>query len=468
MLNTLRIATRTAALTAAIVLSAGLAACDDNSTIGNSIVEDEVQVMIDSTFTITGHTVDVDSVRSRTIVQILGQVDVPGYGTLRSDVWTQFMPALALDTVGITVNDIDSLKLVMVYESTAFTGDSIAPMGIQAFRLTKDLPTPIFSNFNPEDYYDAAHPLGQTIYSLANRDVDDPTNSGTRAVQMTLPRELAVDLYQSYLDNPANFASPTLFSKNVFKGLYLKSSYGSGRLLRVSQTYMSMFYHKTEKLSGTTTDTTYVKMGNYFAVTPEIVSNNTITLKAAQNIDAELQKGSTLIMAPIGSDAEIVFPAKEIISKYRTSIAKGLGVINNLTMTLAVDKIDGDNVTPPPYLLLVLKSEKEKFFADNNVANNKTSFYAAYDGSVQGYTFSGLREYLLDLMEKDQVTDEDVTFILTPVTVNSETSSSGYYYYSSTSTVTSIVPFVTYPVAAKLNYEKTKIKFVYSKQTINN
>lgn len=463
MFSNLRTVTRLAA-TAAIGTAVCFASCGDDSTIGQSIAQDEIQVFIDSTFTLTGHTVENGSVRSRTIVQILGNVNLPGYGYLSSDVVTQFMPAISLDTTGVKIENIDSLRLVLAYEPSAYTGDSLPPMGIEAYRLTKDLPQPIFSDFNPQGYYDEANPLGSAVYSIAQA---NDTSKTARYIYVNLPRSLAVELYQSYLDNPTSFSSPATFSDRIFKGIYLRTSYGSGRVLRVAKTYMSMFYHTVGKVEGTDRDTTYNQVGNYFAVTPEIISNNNMRLNKAESIDSDIEQGQTLIVAPVGTDAEVVFPGREIISKYRESIKKGLGVINSLSMTLQVNKVTDDaNVSVPPFLLLVLKKEKEQFFADNKIADNKTSFYAARNAD-NTYNFSNMRQYILDLLEKDQITDEDVTFIVTPVTVNTETSSGGYYGSTST-TVTGIVPFVSYPAMAKVDFKNTKITLVYSRQTINN
>jgi hypothetical protein len=95
-----------------------------------------------------------------------------------------------------------------------------------------------------------------------------------------------------------------------------------------------------------------------------------------------------------------------------------------------------------------------------------TSFYAAYDSTTKSYSFTGLRGYLLDLMAKDEITDEDLTFTLTPVDVETETTTSSYYS-TGTTYVTAINPYVEKPAMAKLLLDKAKIWFVYSKQTIN-
>lgn len=455
--------------TVALAAAGMLVSCNDDSTIGKETVSDNVEVIIDSSFVLTGHSIENNDVRSRTITQLLGNIQATGFGSLSSDIVTQFMPAIRIDSTLTSADNIDSLQLTMAFESTAFTGDSIVPMGVQVYRLTKDLPSPIYSNFDPTGYYNPAQPIGSTVYNLSwNSLSSDEMSSGNRTVRVNLPVELGRDLFNAYKANPSTFASPELFAKNVFKGLYIRTSFGSGRIIRVAKTLMNIHYHYTTKYTNALKqerDTTLYLSGSYFAVTPEIISNNNIRLSLAKDVTDMVSNGSTVIAAPCGLDAEIVFPARKIIESYRNNITN-LGVINNLSMRLAVESIDNKyEFTPPPNLLMVLKKDKDKFFAENKIADNKTSFVGGYESSTNSYNFSGLRDYLLSLMDKEKIEDEDVTFVLTPVTVNTETQTD--YYYGTTSTVvTAVIPFISYPVLAKIDYSKTKITLTYTKQTI--
>ena len=127
-------------------------------------------------------------------------------------------------------------------------------------------------------------------------------------------------------------------------------------------------------------------------------------------------------------------------------------------MTIPADTLSNpEGIGAPPYALLVLASKKDEFFASNQLPDNKTSFYAAYNTDKHCYTFASMRKYLLDLLEKDEITAEvDVLF---------ETTGSSYWDYSSTESA--IVPYVQGPAMAKISLEKTKISFTYSNQTIN-
>lgn len=120
----------------------------------------------------------------------------------------------------------------------------------------------------------------------------------------------------------------------------------------------------------------------------------------------------------------------------------------------------------PPYVLMVLKKDRDAFFAENKLPDNKTSFYATYNSSTQTYNFASMRSYLLEMIEKEELEDSDCLFSLIPVQVNFENTSSGNYYYGSTSQVeTEVLPYLTSPVAAVVRLEDAKIKFTYSLQS---
>ena len=158
ILNAIRI-TAAASMAAVMIIS-----CDDSANVGSSLVKDESEVVIASDFTISGHTVSNPKVPSRTATQVLGRIKADDYGVFSSDFVTQFMPSATIDTEKMTRQNIDSLKLLMFVPKGSLVGDSLAPMGLEVYRLNKQLTAPIFSNFNPEDYYNPADKLGEKIY----------------------------------------------------------------------------------------------------------------------------------------------------------------------------------------------------------------------------------------------------------------------------------------------------------------
>ncbi|MDE5838009.1 MAG: DUF4270 domain-containing protein, partial [Paramuribaculum sp.] len=132
-------------LATVIIAAIALTACqDDTTTVGSSLITEQTVITIDSAFTVSGSTVLEPVVQSRTITQLLGCLDAKEFGTFKSDFVCQFLPSLSLETEGVSVEDIDSAKLIMFMVPGDFTGDSLVPMGIEVYPLTKQLPYPIF------------------------------------------------------------------------------------------------------------------------------------------------------------------------------------------------------------------------------------------------------------------------------------------------------------------------------------
>lgn len=446
------------------VLMAGLVSCQDTtSNVGSSLVEDDVEIIVATSFTLEGQSVINDRVQSRTTTQLIGRLEAKGFGNLSSEVVTQFMPGLVLDTDNFTENEIDSVKLVMQMSKGAFTGDSLVPMGLKVYPLTHVLENPIYSDFHPSDYYDAADLWGSTVYSASAIGESDSIRAlSTRNIEVMLPLDFGKRLYRQYVDNPSTFSTPSTFAQ-WFPGLYISNSFGRGRVTRIDKTYITMFYHVDGVSEATGNDTIYRYANTLLAVTPEIITNNDIAYDIDSRLKTRVADGQSLIVAPVGYDVEVRFPGREIVDYYRSS-GSGIALVNALSMEIPVEAIDNDyGIEPPQTILMVKKSEVDNFFATNSIYDNVNSFVATYDSSTGSYTFSDMRNYILKLLEKEKITDDDVDFVLTPVNIVTETSSS---YYSTSSVVTSVAPYITMPVMGRLMLDKAEIKFTFSKQSV--
>lgn len=450
------------------IVAAGLLTACENTTqdIGSSLIQAESEVVIHNEFSIEGHSTPNAAIESRTIVQLLGDISAEGYGNFSSDFVCQFMPASKLVTEGVTVNDIDSMKLILSYSNGGYVGDSIAPMGLEVFPLNRQLPSPIFSTFNPEDYCDVnAAPLASKIYvGNAQGENDSIQALSYREIKVDLPVSLARALFTLYLDNPEAYSFPTEFAKH-FPGLYVRNSFGAGRVTQIEQTSMVIYYHTTSEDSEGK-EVINRQTGNYFMVTPEVISNNNISFAIAPDLQAKIDAGENIIVAPVGRDVEITFPIRDVIDYYVDNCGP-LSVVNTLTMTIPVEEIENNyGIGVPQSLLMVISSEKEDFFLNNSLNDDKTSFIATYSEASKGYVFSGMRNYFLAMLEKynaeGKIDMDDATFTLTPVTLTTESTSNGY----TTSTyVSAITPYIGKPVMTKLNLDKADITFQFSKQS---
>lgn len=455
--------------------------CDDTVTeAGSTLVEDEIQIINDSTFTVAATSDPNNSVRCHTILQLLGRLSAEGYGEFSSDIVCQYMPAASIDTLGVTIDDIDSVKLLLTMYKGGFVGDSVAPMGLTVYPLTKQLPSILASSFDPKDYYDPSSPIASTAYSAVINGYDDVTGTDSEGsvykhILVDLPIEIGRKLYQLYVDSPETLATPQAFAK-WFPGLYIANSFGSGRVTRISGNAINVYYHGTYHIDDEDNprDTVVSHIGSYMAVTPEVLTNNNISYSMAPSLNTMVRNGESILVGPLGYDVEFTFPTREILKRYQAQ-AGDLAIVNSLSFQLPASEISNNyGINPPPYILMVKKSEKSKFFSALNVNDNLSSFYATYDSTTGCYYFSSMLNYINEIIKKGYVEAEDEEFVICPVNVSyyaSSSSSSSYYSYyygysTSSTTISSISAYVTEPVMAKLDFDKAKIIFSFSKQTL--
>ncbi|MCH5326582.1 MAG: DUF4270 family protein [Duncaniella sp.] len=464
-----------------VVLAAVIACNDETPAPGSSLVEGQVEIVVDSLFTIDGIPDATGSVRSRTTLQLLGRYSARGFGQFESDIVCQYMPASAIDTANVKAEYIDSVKLCLTMYRDGFAGDSTAPMGLSVYPLIKQLPSPIFSDFDPTGYFDPS-PIGSTSYSALIGGYPflgvDTEGAIYKDIYVDLPVEIGRQLYNKYITEPEVFNSPTAFAK-WFPGLYIANTFGSGRVTRFSSNTIDVYYHASYEIGEgeEKRDTIIPLIATYLGVTPEVITNNNIKFDIAPELKSRAEQGEPILVGPLGYEVEFKFPAREILERYNSQSGP-LAIVNGLSFFLPAKDISNDyGLTPPPYVLLIKKSEKEKFFADGKINDDKTSFYAAYSALLGGYTFSSMLDYINDIIDRGEVTADDEEFVICPVLVSyySSNNSSNYYYgYSyyygsagtSTLSVSSITPYVTEPVMTLLDFPKAKIQFSFSKQAL--
>jgi hypothetical protein len=180
-------------------------------------------------------------------------------------------------------------------------------------------------------------------------------------------------------------------------------------------------------------DTIYpARQQSYMAVTPEVIYNNNINLEPDPLIESLIDDGKTIVMGPAGYEVKASFPIQNIIDKFRENTKDALGVINYLSLEIPAEQIPNRyKIAPPKYLLMVKESYRDQFFEKDSLTNNKDAFYAEYNELKKSYTFTGLRDYVLDIINHKggQATDEDINFIIMPIDVTVFNNTSSYYSY---------------------------------------
>lgn len=477
---------------AALALVAGVwQACDDDvSQIGSSISSGEVNIKIDSLeYDLLARAVDNKSFDARSGTMLMGNIDIPQYGSLACSFVTRLMPISQFpDSMTVSaqkfeefINRIDSCSMQLYFIRGNITGDSLAPQKATVYRLNKQLPNNINNDYNPAGSYDPSSPLGSKSYTLANAGAPDKSYLQAKYHQLNIPlgKDFAVEIYRKYQADPTIFQWPQSFAKFI-PGLYVENTFGKGAVAIYNNLTLNAYFYTVASRYKTDSDGNNIKddSGNYVTESyhrkdslvlcssaPEVLSSNRIAYKPSKALIDRVNSGEAIITTPGGYTVDITFPARDIIRKYKEDDFN-ISIVSGLSMTIPADTVKNDfGITGAPYLLLIKSSEVEKFFAKNTIPDNKTSFYSEYNSTIGGYRFTGLREYLLTLLDKEEITDEDVNFSLIPVMITTETTSSSYYSQGTTYT-TGCTPFTTRPTMTKLDTKKAQIVFTFSSQII--
>lgn len=462
----------------ALTLSLASSSCTDEAgNIGSSLGRGEVIIDIDSSFMVNGHGSEAPVFNSKNRALLLGSLSVSEYGDLNCSFVSRLMPSSDIDIPDtIPTDQISGMRLRFMIANGAFTGDSLAPQKVEVYRLTKQLPEDIVNNFNPEGYYDPT-PLATRSYTASAMGMCDSVyDLQYRTINLDLPVETARKVYSQYRNDASVFQSPDRLAQ-AFPGIFARNTFGKGLIVDVGNTEFTMYYNYHVKVNKVvdgavvTVDTIRTDSTTVFTISPEVLSSNNIALKPAASIKQRVEEGEPIVMSPGGYNVTLTFPAREIIDRYN-SAQFNLAVVNSLTFQLPVASINNDfGIKPPTYLLMIKTSKMQQFFADGKVPQgyvgeetDTDAFWSKYDEETGSYTFSALRSYILDLMQKGSVNDEDCEFTIVPVEIRTEQWGGTY---NPKTLVTSCLPYITRPSMGILNFKGSKVLFTFSRQKLD-
>lgn len=466
-------------LPAALLLSGMMMSCQkDVSDIGGSLVNGEVSITVDSIYTdINGSSVYLGDFDGRNLTKLLGRLRVPEYGSLECSFVSQMLSATGMNIPdSITENQIDSMRLILAVPRGALTGDSLAPQQLKVYQLTKQLPADITSAFDPEGYYDPSSPLGTRSYTLSNISRGDSAMKASSyvSIPVMLPRSLALDFFRRYRAGDPVFEWPATFNQ-LFPGIYVKQNFGNGCVANIAAAQVYTYWNRTETRYEKQEDESY-KYIPYtvrdsvclMASQPEVLSSNIIHYEASDHLKALVASGKSVVTSPGGYIVDIKFPVKQLIDAY---IGGGdlMSVVSALRLQIPAVAVKNDyGLSVVPYLLMVRKSERENFFAENKIPDGLTSFYAPYDAESGSYSFNSMRDYFLDMLKKvregKEIADEDMEFSLVPVYITLETVQG---YNTSTVYVTKVQPYLIRPTMTRLATDRALVTFIYTSQQVD-
>lgn len=404
--------------------------CDDDlRSVGGNIQPggDDVLLEVDS-FNVSAKTVEMGNIYVRNTTGLLGRYEDDTYGTVLSEYLTEFACPDSL-YFRETFNKVDSTKILVAFQT--YVGDSIAPMGVSFYQLTKKLDKNYYTNVNPANYCDMSKLLASTSYTI-RKTAYESTSSKVRIIEANMG-DWGQKLYEATKTSNNPLASSQAFLK-YFPGVYVKSSFGNGSMVNVLGTTIAVYY--TTKRDTVVTDpetglvdldsVMYTSRSLFLSSTSEVNQQNRVVNKIPTSLLAQ-NTGAVYIKSPAGVYAEIELPIKDIIDK--TSGENSSKAINMARLKLkGFTEVEQKGKYPldrPTTLLLINKDSVDSFFQNPyRVADLSSSLiYAANrDASTNTYTFSNLAPMIRKYREDGLTTNPK--FLLVPVTAETISTSS--------------------------------------------
>lgn len=411
----------------------GLIGCNDKlSNIGGSIQppSDLVTARVD-TISFSARTIAVDAVFSRSTYTLLGEIQDPTYGHLKADYIAQLQSARGF-SFGKEPRDgkVDSVILFVGYNSWA--GDSTAWLKASAYEVLRDLPEDHYSVTDIEKYTEGSRFLGSSTYMAAD-------TSGVHMVRIKLPLEIGQKIYDLSRTNPSVFDTDESFAKNILGPLYVTTTTGTGCVLSVYQTMLSVFYdyETTMKASDGVTDSIIWKtVSESFVNTKQQALINRFENSNMEGMLGNSDPAYAYVKSPAGVTTEITF-SKEDLERALLTDGKNNRMTNDAAISIDADLPSGKFLLNPPKYLLMLPADSVKTFfpeQQTELTRPRTAFLSSdYSVSNRRYDFKNIARLLDEHLKNNQETRDgrtyitkDLVLVLVPTARNiTGTSSSG-------------------------------------------
>ena len=415
-------------------------ACEDTtSDVGMGILpdEDKIGIYADTVY-LDATTIKLDSIYASTIFGMLGEIYDPTYGSLKSSYMCQFYaPETNVFPDSVIDNRIDSVVLRICYHS--YLGDSLAPMQVSVYPVTKVLNENYYTNAKLSDYYDANSVWGRKGYTARDLNVSDSANTANqylKSLYVRLPDSLGVKFYNEWRKPAPNaFSSSDAFVK-FFPGVYVTPTFGSGNILYVGGMYVNegtfVDVHFSYLATGKDVDgndSVYVNKGaTTFNVTKEIIQLNNYQ---SSNDESLLQISDDIVYAktPAGIFPKITIPIPDIIKKM------GAKKFTNAKLSLSTfEKEEWEySFGIPSRLLLINPDSVTTFFENKLVANSRTYYTSTYGASLAyTYNFGNISAVIQDAITNDP--EKNLELLLIPVSTRASGTtdySTSHYLYPS-------------------------------------
>ena len=433
-------------LTVLVIAALTFAACDDTTEgIGGSITNkiDNINIS-NSAFNVTTKSIVADSVLSRNNTGLIGKMKDPETGNyVKGDYMTQLsvLPTFSVDTLDYIKQanggsiEADSCYLLVSYNASY--GDTIAPMKVTAYEMTKPMKEDkeYYSNYDAfkaeAGWVSENNQHWSSNYNLSN-------TSDVKNFKIYLNKEYKKGgktyknygsyIMQTYAEHPEYFKTNYKFLHNVCPGFYIKNVGGTGNMAKIWNTELIFYWkrQKTIKAKDGVKDSTAVSIGyNRFDGTEEVLQLNKIENDKKSMEKLASQEKWTYLKSPAGIFTEVTLPIDDIMKGHEKD------TLNTATISFPrLNNADEDNpynFATPSTILMVQKDSLQSFFEKSKLADSRTSYTASYSSTgtyKNAYTFQNIAN-LVSAMYKNKGKGENWNKVVL-VPVNVITTTQGY------------------------------------------
>lgn len=428
-------------LTVLVIAALTFAACDDTTEgIGGSITNkiDNINIS-NSAFNVTTKSIVADSVLSRNNTGLIGKMKDPETGNyIKGDYMTQLsvLPTFSVDTLDYIKQankgsiEADSCYLLVSYNASY--GDTIAPMKVTAYEMTKPMAEDkeYYSNYDAfkEGWVSENNQHWSSNYNLSN-------TSDVKNFKIYLNKKYEKDgktyknygsyIMQTYAEHPEYFKTNYKFLHNVCPGFYIKNVGGTGNMAKIWNTELIFYWTRKKTINK---DSTAVGIGyNRFDGTEEVLQLNKIEndTENLEELASQDQKKCTYLKSPAGIFTEVTLPIDDIMKGHEKDTLN--------TATVSFPRLNNENednpynFATPSTILMVQKDSLQSFFEKSKLADNRTSYTASYSSTgtyKNAYTFQNIAN-LVSAMYKNKGKGENWNKVVL-VPVNVITTTQGY------------------------------------------
>ncbi|KGL53947.1 hypothetical protein HQ29_00880 [Porphyromonas canoris] len=370
---------------------------------------------------------------------------------------------------------IDSTRVSLYY--TSYDGDSLAPLTIAAYKLGKTIPFEHYSVGNI-DQYGPFEKLGESSFlpSVGNsRIVIGSGQDKVTIMSVSIPvdNKLGQDIYDRSVKNDPIFSSQEAFNK-YFPGMHLTVQAGSGSMLRVYRTALTMYYTKdTIVQSSKKTDSlVHLVKDQELILTPEVSQiarfhhADLSSLLGKTTLSGNPDEYYTNLKSPAGVVTEITFPTKAIQALLKEGNTGYERALESVPLTLTADPSDNGvyHLSAPTYLLMLPKDSVASFFSrrETELTEAYTTFLSQiYSSASTSYSFSNISK-LINKHIKDTPNEDLKVWVLPVERALSDPNSSN--------PVTLSISNLLKPTGLRLKHSKNvkNLRIIYSERKTTN